>query len=43
MTGELLGQADAVERARRIFGGLLDPQQRQAMGDNDLTRGTPWQ
>ena len=43
MTGELLGQADAVERARRIFGGLLDPQQRQAMGDNDLTRETPWQ
>ena len=43
MTGELLGQADAVERARRSFGGLLDPQQRQAMGDNDLTRGTPWQ
>ena len=38
MTGELLGQADAVETARRIFGGLLDSQQRQAMGDNDLTR-----
>jgi hypothetical protein len=38
MTGELLGQADAVERARRIFGGLLDSQQRQAMGDNDSTR-----
>jgi hypothetical protein len=25
MTGELLGQADAVETAGRIFGGLLDP------------------
>jgi hypothetical protein len=32
MTGELLGQADAVETARRIFGGLLDPQ-RQATDD----------
>ena len=37
MTGELLGQADAVATARRIFGGLLDPQQSQAI-DNDLAR-----
>jgi hypothetical protein len=34
MTGELLGQADAVATARRIFGGLLDPQPRQAIHDN---------
>jgi hypothetical protein len=34
MTGELLGQADAVETARRIFGGPLDPQPRQAVHDN---------
>jgi hypothetical protein len=33
MTGELLGQADAVATARRIFGGLLNPQQRQAIDD----------
>jgi hypothetical protein len=33
MTGELLGQADAVETAMRIFGGLLDPQPRQAIHD----------
>jgi hypothetical protein len=37
MTGELLGQADAVATARRIFGGLLDPQQRQAT-DDELAR-----
>jgi Alkylmercury lyase len=29
MTGELLGQVDAVATARRIFGGLLDPQPRE--------------
>jgi hypothetical protein len=33
MTGELLGQADAVATARRIFGGLLDPQPNQAIHD----------
>ena len=38
MTGELLGQAEAVETAGGIFGGLLDPQQRQATGGNDTTR-----
>jgi hypothetical protein len=37
MTGELLGQADAVETARRIFGGLLNPQQTQA-ADDELAR-----
>ena len=37
MTGELLGQADAVATARCIFGGLLDPQLRQAT-DDDLER-----
>jgi hypothetical protein len=37
MTGELLGQADAVATARRIFGGLLDPQPRQAT-DHNLAR-----
>jgi hypothetical protein len=26
MTAELLDQSQAVEAARRIFGGLLDPQ-----------------
>jgi len=26
MAGELLGQAEAVEAARRVFGGLLDPE-----------------
>jgi hypothetical protein len=31
MTGELLGQADAVEMAGRIFGSLLDPQPQQAI------------
>jgi hypothetical protein len=25
MAGELLDQAEAVEAARRVFGGLLDP------------------
>jgi hypothetical protein len=38
MTGELLGQADAVATARRIFGGLLDHSAAQAIGDDDLTR-----
>jgi alkylmercury lyase len=38
MTGELLGRAEAVEEARRIFGGLLDPQ-RQAMDGNQRTKG----
>jgi hypothetical protein len=38
MTGQLLGQPEAVETARGIFGGLLDPQQRQATGVNDTTR-----
>jgi len=38
MTGEVLGQADAVETARRVFGGLLDPSAAQAIGDDDLTR-----
>jgi hypothetical protein len=33
MTGELLGQADAVATARRSFGGLLHPQQTQATDD----------
>jgi alkylmercury lyase-like protein len=37
MTGELLGQADAVETAGRIFGGLLDSQQRQTI-DDELAR-----
>jgi hypothetical protein len=37
MTGELLGQADAVATARRIFGGLLGPQPRQAT-DDEFTR-----
>jgi hypothetical protein len=43
MTGELLGQAEAMAAARRIFGGLLDPSAAQAIGDDDLTRRTPWQ
>jgi hypothetical protein len=38
MTGELLGQADAVATARRIFGGLLTPSAAKATGDNDRTR-----
>jgi hypothetical protein len=38
MTGELLGQADAVATARRSFGGLLDLSAAQAIGDDDLTR-----
>jgi hypothetical protein len=33
MTGALLGQADAVATARRSFGGLLIPHQRQATHD----------
>jgi hypothetical protein len=33
MTGEPLGQADSVATARRVFGGLLDPQRRQATDD----------
>lgn len=37
MTGEPLGQADAVATARRAFGGLLIPQQRQAIHD-ELSR-----
>jgi hypothetical protein len=37
MTGELLGHADAVETARRIFGGLLNPQLTQAI-DDELAR-----
>ncbi|HZD03199.1 MAG TPA: alkylmercury lyase family protein [Actinomycetes bacterium] len=38
MTGEVLGQAEAVEVAGRIFGGLLDPQRRQAMNGTDTRR-----
>jgi alkylmercury lyase-like protein len=37
MTGELLGQADAVATASRSFGGLLIPQPRQAT-DDELAR-----
>jgi len=33
MAGELLGQAEAVEAARRVFGGLLDPEP-----DRDMKR-----
>jgi hypothetical protein len=35
MTGELLGQADAVATAGRIFGGLLAPSAAKATGDDD--------
>jgi len=48
MAGELLGQAEAVEAARRVFGGLLDPETRHdpagsrpsrtATGDNETKR-----
>jgi hypothetical protein len=37
MTGEVLGQPDAVATARRLFGGLLIPQQRQTI-DDELVR-----
>jgi hypothetical protein len=36
LTGELLGQTDAVATARRIFGGLLDPSAAKTI--DDLTR-----
>jgi Alkylmercury lyase len=38
MTGELLGQAEALQEARRIFGGLLEPPGPQATDGNDTTR-----
>jgi len=38
MTGQLLGQAEAVEEARRIFGGLLEPPGPQAADGDDTTR-----
>jgi hypothetical protein len=48
MTGKVLDQAEAVEAARRIFGGLLNPhaqpglpQQPIATDDNDPTKEAP--
>lgn len=38
LTGEVLGQAEAVKVAGRIFGGLLDPHGRQAMNGTDTRR-----
>jgi Alkylmercury lyase len=38
MSGEVLGPGDAVETARRYFGGLLDPQRRHAIDDNQDTK-----
>jgi len=38
MAGEVLSQAEAVQVAWRNFGGLLEPQRRQAMDGDDTNR-----